>query len=456
LERQFKEPKHGEFWVPGTSNDPIFGILGLPENYFELRFGSRHRLKSDVIHGVLENGDKVTLWTRDFPQYSLSEHAPENFSEARSVSHILVGVHCDSKDEVFINKIAIGFDHLRAWLRMDEVISTSDERPDRQPFSIAAPYNIDSTLEITLGDRPVLESFADSTGSYDAWGRFWGNNATIEISSDRALCYSEWAKIEHSLMRLIAFNYGLKLPINLRNYFLSARDEPLDIFSISPMRPPAQRGYISETELVIPGTEMPPEVTIDNWFRALSELYPVPQILAGKEFQRNSILESNVLSAIAALEKMHEHMGFAQERFPVEDFELLRSRLVELVSKDEQQSTLAIPSREWRDFLERAIGNRRSLRSKLKDLVRRLGKETFSNLGITPDEWINNVVEIRNRIAHTGSHVSEPSDNEAVRLRKLEGQTRAVLKLLLRVWMGLEVPNQKRLSLMFRPLFQKE
>src|SRR5699024_3165575 len=66
---------------------------------------------------------------------------------------------------------------------------------------------------------------------------------------------------------------------------------------------------ITETELVIPGTEMPTEVTIDNWFRALSELYPVPQILAGKEFQRNSILESNVLSAIAALEKMHEHMG---------------------------------------------------------------------------------------------------------------------------------------------------
>src|SRR5699024_9992574 len=118
------------------------------------------------------------------------------------------------------------------------------------------------------------------------------------------LPYADWGVIEHSLVRFVAFNYGIKLRTTRREYYASNSDSKVDVYSISPMRPPVQRRHIMDWSFVITGAELAPECALDKWFRALTDIYPVAQILAAQQFQRSAILEASVFSIIAALEKM--------------------------------------------------------------------------------------------------------------------------------------------------------
>lgn len=449
MESCFSKRQYGDFWTSQNSVESTRGHVQLKDGYFELGFDSRVKLASNTIHGALDSGEKVTLWAHDYPIYTPFEQSSEKLDQARMVSHVVLGDHCDSRENATFDKIVISFEHFKSWMRLDETIAESELYPVRQAVEIAAPFGIDATLNMRLLNRPVVERFADSTGEYPAFGRFVGDNAAIEISSACSLPYADWDMIEHSLARFVAFNYGIKLRTTRREYYAAHSGSKVELYMVSQMHPSVKRSHIHPMTLIITGGELAPEYALDKWLRALTDIYPVAQILAAQHFQRNAILESNVLSVIAALEKMHEYMGFRQSRFDTKAYKTIRRRLMELAEDDEHLNSTEVSSAELIDYLGQTVQNRKTMRSKMKELVESLGEHPFEALGFTSIEWINDVMKVRNNLAHTGAHDNASGSGGVVLLRRIKYQSLVVLTLLVRSWMGLPVPSKQRLIMMF-------
>lgn len=453
MESRFSERIYGKFWDGLVSEESTRGHVYLKDEYFELGYDSRVKLTSDVIHGELDSGEKVTLWAHEHPIYMSFEHDSQGFQQARMISHILLGDHCESRKSAAFEKLVISFDHFKSWLRLDETIAESEPFPECEAVEISAPFNIDAMLSVRLINRPVLERDEDRTGGYEAFGCFLGNDAAIEISSVRPLPYDDWDVIQHSLARFVAFNYGTKLRTTRREFYAKDTDSGVEVFSVSSMRPPVQRSHIMDWSLVITGGELAPEYALDKWFHALTDIYPVAQILAAQQFQRSAILEASVLSVIAAAEKMHEHMGFDQTRFDPADYNIIRARLLEFAKVDERMNSTNVSSTALMNYLEQTVQNRITMRSKLQDLADSLGNRPFDALGFTAKGWIRDVMKVRNDLAHSGAQARASGNDGAILLRRVQYQTLVVLTLLIRSWMDLPVPDNQRLTLMFRDPF---
>jgi hypothetical protein len=187
--------------------------------------------------------------------------------------------------------------------------------------------------------------------------------------------------------------------------------------------PPAHRPIRrpkTHRSMVLRAATIEPAVLFPGWWEVTSKHYPLPQILAGKFYSRRAYLEHHVIAAVAVLEAVYEQIGLPAERM---DATVFRARSKWHRDHEENHA--------FKELLGEQLSNRQTLRIKMDKLGTYVGDELLNHAGVVRPEWITHVMAVRNKLAHSGSHVSGVGENAAIALEEADRETRAVLTLLL-------------------------
>jgi len=111
------------------------------------------------------------------------------------------------------------------------------------------------------------------------------------------------------------------------------------------------------------------------------------------------LLESRFLSAVQAIEAFHRRSPMKQTFVSESEYQRIRSAMVQAFPLDTDKPLKTAMGKR----LE--FGNELSLRRRLKELVRHVGKDKFvafapSFIGVELDDWIKRVIDLRNEYVH--------------------------------------------------------
>jgi hypothetical protein len=185
---------------------------------------------------------------------------------------------------------------------------------------------------------------------------------------------------------------------------------------------------------VVRASDFDPATVWPRWWLAIDELFPLTQVLAMRFNSGGRIVESSVSAAIAAAERVQEVLGATKTRFEPQYLKRVRARLREEFVAREDEEYLAF-------LLENSHTVRPTLETKLTELFNLLPKASTEALGISEAQWVAQTKRVRNKLAHSGSHVNRRGPELDSQLDEVDEQTRAVLTLILLNYLG--VPDDR-------------
>jgi hypothetical protein len=177
------------------------------------------------------------------------------------------------------------------------------------------------------------------------------------------------------------------------------------------------------TQMILSAGHAAPATIFAAWWKLVDELFPATQVIVMYHHGSRGVLEGSTTSAIAAAEHLHGLLGHTKTRFP-DGF--LESRLAPLLA--------VFPGTEnggFRQFLREAMKNNRpTLHTRLTELVSLVTPARMELAGFSDEAWIAGVKAVRDKLAHTGSHIDRRDGASSRLLDHVNLQTRAVVALL--------------------------
>lgn len=443
----------GTFWNPIEPNEEFTGWLVLKRGSPRLKFRSleddpRHALlfgQSAVIQGRMKDGELVTL-LHATPDRNFLLHDPADSGRKRghhqNYDYAFFGAHVADPGAALFRQSTISFVGLGEWSRHPEVMRVSEEVPPT--FAAATITNLYGTglpVQVSIENAAVVER--DDEGR-QAFRRFLGNDARIVFTFDEPQTVAMHTRLAFDLRALLTFSYQQNAQIDEQTISIAPGSDEIRYSYRRDVRKDQVR--LHKSQMVITPDALAPELLFPKWWAALSELYPVPQILAGRYYTRQAFIEGHVLSAVASAEKFYTLLDLPQERM---DKTFFRARRKEHLALEEARQDDSPEQALFDAILQEGLQNRQTFDAKLRALVLGAGPETVAAASIDAELWVKKVKQVRNKLAHEGSHVNERGyDDASDWLGRVDNSTRVILTLIVRSWLGapaLDLPAVRRI-----------
>jgi hypothetical protein len=404
----------GTWWVPGGADTPVPGHLKIGRRHGDLTlilkaplFGqdAQKLHHSSTLHGALEDGDPVTLWTTEplLPAGANDRHQ----LWVRHVHYALVGDHLGDRDSVTFERSVVRFENLSRWSSRRAPEHQGEETATFSPYG--EPYEVTMALQAPTIERLTANGVVVSDPSVAGVPAI-----TYDFEPAAPMAFLDW--MLHDTVGLLTFCYQARAHLTER-YVMHAGIQ-LRVYARHTHRPIGRaktpRSMVLSAETIDPGVLFP------AWWAVTSRYYPLPQILAGRFYTRGAYLEHHLLAAVAALESVYDQLDLPADRMDRSVFKERRKWHLENE-----------PDEQFHKVLTEQITNRQTLRMKMGILGEHIGDELMGVAAVTRSEWIQHVMAVRNNLAHSGSHVKGVGDDTATELEDVDRETRAVLTLLL-------------------------
>lgn len=389
--------------------------------------------RAAVVFGRDNDGAPLTLW-HTAPEENYLLNRPSRDDEMtgwkQAFAYLIRGAHIEAPGGELYRQSSVSFQHLDLWARHPDVIPADQEsRPAFEEATLANVYDSGADARVTIENAAVIERSADGSESFR---RFLGDDARIVFTFDKPQPLLMHQHLAFNARDLITFCYQRAAVLTTQTLsFEPASDE----FSYTYRQDgKKQAARTHPTQMTLTPATLRPSVLFPKWWQATHELYPVPQILAGRYYTKRAYIEGHVLAAVASAEKLYTLLGMPSTRFEKDFFELRRR---EHSNMEKQRELKTQAQKDFRAFLSEVLKNQPTFEMKLRALADRAGTDQLAAADIDVDLWVKKVKDVRNKLAHEGSHVdSLTGDDTEDWLGRVDNSTRVVLSLILRDWLG--------------------
>ncbi|MHA6667489.1 ApeA N-terminal domain 1-containing protein [Homoserinimonas sp. A447] len=424
-----------ELSYPGTlrflKRSPFLSVRSPPigQEVFELGRGP-------TLHGELENGEKVTLWdlAENYLEHSSKPTRDGSSKHSRRFSYAIRGEHLGDYSAVRFRRSAHRLHDLREWSRIEDPVSSGlpyEELPQFDAVTLSGlhldEFETDYTVLTTI-EYPMRVETNDSFPK-GAIMNHTGDDVRVVFETTPPAPARFHDLLVFDLRALLTFSYQSGAPV-LGEWLQQDDSSP----NLPVIRKDAYNGvqtrHLRPSQMVLSAGHAAPADIFTSWWKLVDELFPAPQVVVMYHHASRGVLESSTSSAMAAAEHLHSALGDTKTRFPVG---YLEAQLPSLIA--------AFPGKAngpFRQFLREAMKNNRpTLHTRLTELVALITPARVELAGFSSKTWIAGVKAVRNKLAHTGSHIDRRDGAGSRLLDHVNLQTRAVLTLLVLSQMGL-------------------
>ena len=388
-----------------------------------------------VIHGELESGNKVTLWDQ-YEQPLLHDPTERGMRFHRHFSYALMGQHLGAYEEQLFQYSAVQLHGLAEWTEMHE--PTMQDLPwDKLPqypsamLQISNPVNPGQSYTVQVRvENPKRLEVSKRSGTH-AFINHMGDKARITFQCDPPAPARVHDLLLFDLQPLLAFAYHSAVSVD--SEWLAVNDL---VDSIPVMRPHhIRKEYVEQSlfndNMVLPLSAVDPSVLFPAWWRVQEELYPAPQIITSYLQGTRGVLEGSVSSVIAVAEHLHSKTGPTKERFDKKDLRNKEREVIDALGAGQDPDFIK--------FVRESFGNNRpTLATRLSELIDAVTPRRLEIMSINGESWAADVKQVRNLLAHTGSHVPRRSNAASVLLARVNIETRAIVAILILEQMNLD------------------
>jgi len=418
----------GQWWLPAAADRRVSGHVrvaksGRPTLMFNTPAEGQEAYAFDAptLYGQLDDRTPVTLWARGFHPIQDRDGGPADEQRwRRSLTAVLVGAHLGDQDAELFSESALQFQHLAIWSRHPTVVDHDAPAPVHDCANVS-PYDASFGVKISLLNPQIVRHRADGSG--DAIMNGSGNDSEIAFHSDPPAPLAFHDHLAMDARNLLTFSFQAEAHITRQRAVSKGREVIIYRHRTSRLSRSQKSGH----NMVVTALTSNVSKIFEAWWSVASDYYPLTQILAGRYYTSRAFLEHSVSAAVAALEATYDRLDH-----------LPSNRMDPEAFVDRQQWHLEHEEDEDFRALLRGLGNRQSLRQKLKRLSRDLSEPVVTASGVGPKQWVIDVMDVRDRIAHTGSHVNGVQDDGEEILERVDRDTRAILSLVLCRLLGLE------------------
>lgn len=443
LSKWDREKKYwGKWWPAGSPTTPYSGAIRFVDGRPRLTVSAPRVGESvydlhgpPVIHGELESGKKVTLWDQ-YAQPLLHDPTERGMRFHRNFSYALMGQHLGTYEEELFQYSAVQLHGLAEWTEMHEP-TLQDLPEDKLPqypdamLQVPNPDNPGQSYTVLVRvENPKRLEISKRSGTH-AFINHMGDKARITFQCDPPAPARVHDLLLFDLQPLLSFAYHSAVSVD--SEWLAVNDL---VDSISVMRPHRiRREYVEQSlindNMVLPLSAVDPSVLFPAWWRVQEELYPAPQIITSYLQGTRGVLEGSVSSVIAVAEHLHSKIGPTKERFDKKELKSKKRAVIQALGAGQDPDFIK--------FIHESFGNNRpTLATRLSELIDEVTPGRLEIMSINGELWAADVKQVRNLLAHTGSHVPRRSNAASELLARVNIETRAVVAMLILKQMNFE------------------
>jgi hypothetical protein len=447
----------GQFWNPTNTSDVYPGRLTSKKGTPWLRVqapidddrlvGAFHA--AEVIHGDTTAGEALTLWHTDPKNnylFNEKQTGEGHLSHEQQFAYLIRGAHISSPGEKLFRQSTVSFWDLAAWVQYPHIVPFDQETPP--PFdeaTIPSVYDTGADVRVVIENAAYVELQEDG---YKSYRRFLGEDARVVFTFEEGQSLLTHQRLAFDLRALMTFCYQRAARYTEQSLSFEPGGEKMPYSYRQDRKRTKTRTHHSQ--LVLSPAELPPSILFPRWWAGISELYPIPQILAGRHYTRQAYMEGHVLAAVASAEKLYSALDLPEKRFDDDFFDLRKKEHSELERRRKETDS----SQEQKDFaalVSTIIKNEPTFDMKLRALVDHVGPDLMYAADIDTELWVKKVKQVRNKLAHEGSHVDGLGESDAADwLGRVDDSTRVLLSLAVRQWLGAPRLETSRVRRIFR------
>lgn len=212
----FKEFSHqGEWWLPESPNNKIFGTLSVNPTRNELElFGSFIDLGSEVysfqiILGKIGSGELVTLYQNSLAK--ISENIGKGNTSLRlSTRYVFIGKHFESKECIKFSSVEFSFSGLSEWVSHDilttKYISDKKEKKLKEfRVSFTPKDDVIHRIDAIKSELIISNTWSNQSNKYDYE---FTHNSYLELNPNASHNFDWFNKILLSIKRLFTLLLG--------------------------------------------------------------------------------------------------------------------------------------------------------------------------------------------------------------------------------------------------------
>jgi hypothetical protein len=388
-----------------------------------------------VIHGELESGNKVTLWDQYEQPLHHDRSTERGMTFHRHFSYAILGQHLGAYEEELFQYSAVQLHGLAEWTEMREPTMQGlplEELPQYPAAQLQIPNSEvpgQSYTVLVRIENPKRLEISNHSGT-PAFINHMGDKVRVTFECEPPAPARVHDLLLFDLQPLLSFAYHSGVSVD--SEWLAVKDI---VDSMPVMRPHRIRKEYVERSLfnfnmVLPLSAVDPSLLFPAWWRAQDELYPAPQIITSYLQGTRGVLEGSVSAVIAVAEHLHSKIGPTKERFDKQKLKNNKRAVIRALP-DEQDP-------EFIKFVNESFANNRpTLATKLSELIDAVTPGRLEMMNIDGESWAADVKQVRNLLAHTGSHVPRRSNAASELLARVNIETRAIVAMLILKQMNL-------------------
>lgn len=289
----------------------------------------------------------------------------------------------------------------------------SAEIKDWNGSGIDVSISLVEPQRIETGDQTQTGTIKDHTGENAHFRLSFASPATV-LQSEQVLA---------DLQAFVAFAFQSTAAFSFERSKTDPDTKWLDVLTHHQTDKGSRRTHQWPRMLLL-ADDFDLSVVLPNWFRLLDDVFPVLQILAIRINSQSRVVESSTSSVLAAAERLHEYVGSTQERFDPQSLKANQVLILAAVKGPENK-----PFRAFLREVTRVVHP--TLQTKLEELFDSMEPAAAGELGIDRDAWVSEAKNVRNLLAHTGSHVARRAGDGRLLLDRVEDQTRAIISVVI-------------------------
>lgn len=429
----------GHWWSPDEPEHVFPGVLRFDDGRPRLTFSSPPTgqefyalARPQMLYGELDSGEKVTLWDLHGSPLHHPPTVKPQIKSRRRFTYAILGEHLKNHHD---QDFRFSSYRLRGLLEFSERLTgVPSSLPERErPKYADAKFSIENdgiTYEVSAQvENPRQLEISDS-GSGQHFPYLAGENVRMTFECSPSAPAEVHDMLLLDFQRLLSFAIVEIIPVEKEWLAVSDRAEMLPVIrrdAVHDVKKYAAANHFS-SNILVTLQDVEPAVLFPRWWKAVRDLYPATEIISSYNQGTRGVLESSTSSAIALAERLQEVIAPHAKRYENSVYRGMQAKIEEKFKDDPEFSAL----------LKSALGNRLTLRDKLNVLTEAVTPERFRLMNIDSSAWVQDVRDVRDLLAHTGSHVKGRASGSAVQLTRVNQETRAVISLLILKLMSLE------------------
>jgi hypothetical protein len=423
------------FWKPDTADEVATGTLTIDDEGIHFVTAPKYAKGSSLgpldftfiniasiprtaaWHGFFNEGDCTLLELMVVQHPGLTSHGevPQSVTSTRYRAAALVnGMHTGSSEEKCIERARYTFTSFAEWLSTPRT-----EEWGEKHITIRVPLETIDVLDLCVAPsrtRIEVKVYHELTSGEDARSRLTRPVAFVEVTSAEPESLSWFFEIGNRLENLFSLLTGASL--GMETLFIYRGEQNGAVIR-------KQHEYVRRYEFFdsVHCTHSQLAHSIATWMSESDAFREIESLLLGVLRKAKLFVETEFLSLAQALEGFHRATG-QEIKLNKAAFKLLRKKIEQfLIDQNvDDETAMRINSAV-------SLANQTSFRSRLRDLCGRISEDTLTKMKITPEQFIDDVVRMRNFFTHAGSSYEEKQEPIRGReLFRLSQRMRALLR----------------------------